>query len=109
MKEIRKDIIDTPFLFKQWCKKLKPVYSFDTETNDSVNWLTVQMVGFSIFDGRQACYTVVGFNQDGIYTPSKHKKDILDILEFTLSEAELVIGHNIVFDIMVLEKEGIKL
>ncbi len=93
-----KDIFDSPFLLKYWMSKLKPVFSLDTETT-SLSWLDLEIIGFSICDGTQACY---------VNCDTKYKQELLDILEFYIMEAELIIMHNASFDMMVLRKEGIE-
>lgn len=103
-----RDIFDSPFLLKHWMSKLKPVWSLDTETT-SLEWLDLEIIGFSICDGVQACYVVLSFYDDKTYThtDSKYKQELLDILEFYIMEAELIVFHNAAFDMMVLRKEGI--
>ncbi len=96
---MKRDIIESPFLLKHWFAKCKPVFSLDTETT-SLSWLDLEIIGFSICDGVQACYVNI--------TP-QHKQELLDILEYYLSEAELVIMHNSSFDMMVLRKVGIEI
>ncbi len=92
-----KDIIDSPFLLKHWCAQLKDTWALDFEAT-SLNWLDLEVIGFSISDGKQACYVVCD---------TKYKQELLDILEYYLSEAKLVIFHNASFDLMALRKEGI--
>ena len=96
---MRKDIIDSPFILKNWFAKCKPVLSLDTETT-SLNWLDLEIIGFSICDGVQAAY---------INCDTKYKQELLNILEYYISEARLVIMHNAAFDMMVLRKYGIKI
>ena len=95
---MKRDIFDSPFLFKYWMSKLKTTWSLDTETT-SLEWLDLEIIGFSICDGVQACY---------VNTDSKYKQQLLDILEFYIMEAELIIMHNASFDLMALQKEGIE-
>ncbi len=95
---LRRDIIDSPFILKHWFAKCKPVFSLDTETT-SLSWLDLEIIGFSICDGVQACYVNI--------TP-EHKQELLDILEYYLSEAKLVIMHNAAFDMMVCKKYDIE-
>lgn len=96
---MRKDIIDSPFLLKHWMSKCKDTYSLDFETT-SLNWLDLEVIGFSISDGRQACYVVCN---------TKYKQELLNILEYYISEAKLVIFHNAAYDLMCLKKEGIEI
>jgi len=92
-------VITKPDEFKNWCSKLKLIWALDTECT-SLNWLDLEMVGFSICDGRQACYVDI---------KRKHKKEILMILDYYLSEAKMVVFHSAPFDMMVLKKEGIEI
>lgn len=94
---MRRDIFDCPFLFKYWMSKLKSTWSLDTECT-SLSWLDLEIIGFSICDGVQACY---------VNCDSKYKQQLLDILEFYIMEAELIVFHNAAFDMMVLRKEGV--
>jgi len=96
---LKRDIIDSPFILKHWMAKLRPVWSLDTETT-SLSYLDLEIIGFSICDGKQACY---------VNCNTKYKKELLTILEFYLNEAKMVIMHNSAFDMMVLRKEGIEI
>jgi len=96
---LKTQVITTPADFKDWCKNLKPTWSLDTETT-SLNWLDLEIVGFSICDGQQACY--VSITKD-------YKKELLQILAYYISEAKMIIFHNAPFDMMVLKKEGIEI
>lgn len=95
--KLKKDIIDSPFLLKHWCAKLRDTWALDFETT-SLNWLDLEVIGFSICDGKQACYVVCN---------TKYKHELLDILEYYISEAKLIIFHNFAYDNMCLRKEGI--
>ena len=97
---ITKDIFDSPFLFRKWCEKLKPVYACDTETT-SLHWLELDLIGFSLFDGKQACYVNLVSN--------KYRQELLDILKEQIDKAKLVIFHSAPFDLMVLRKVGIEI
>lgn len=105
---MKKCIIKTPEEFISFCVGLKPVWSFDCETT-SLNYLDLEMIGFSICDGIQACYVVLSeYNErERVYTNSVHKAQILCTLDFYLNEAKLIIMHNAPFDMLVLKKEGI--
>ena len=92
-------IIKTPKEFRDFCSKLKPIYSLDCETT-SLDWLDLEIIGFSIADGKQACYVDI---------KPRYKKELLMILDYYLSEAKMVIMHNAPFDMMVLLKEGIEI
>lgn len=96
---MKRDIIDSPFLFKYWCSKLRDTWSLDFETT-SLHWLNLEVIGWSIYDGKQACY---------VNCDSKHKQELLNILEYYISEARLIVFHNFAFDGMVLKKYGIEL
>ena len=96
---ISRDIIDSPFLFKQWMSKCRTTFALDTETN-SLKYLDLEIIGFSICDGKQACYVVCN---------TKYKQELLDILAFYICEAKMIVMHNSPFDMMVLRKEGIEI
>ena len=96
---MRTSVITKPSDFKEWMSNCKDIYSLDTETN-SLNWLDLEIIGFSIADGTQACYVDI---------KRKYKKELLMILDFYLSEAKMVVMHNFPFDGMVLKKEGIEI
>jgi len=94
-----KDIFESPFLFKRWCSKLRSTWSLDTETN-SLKYLDLELIGFSICDGKQACYVNI---------LPEYKQELLDILAFYIQEAKMIVMHNSPFDMMVLRKEGIEI
>jgi len=95
---MEKTIIKTADEFKHWMSHCKDIFSLDTETT-SLNWLDLEIIGFSICDGSQACYVDI---------KRRYKKDLLMILDYYLSEAKMVVFHNASFDMMVLRKEGIE-
>lgn len=90
-------IIKTSKEFRGFCTKLQNIFSFDTETS-SLNYLDLELIGFSISDGVQACY--VEITED-------NKKDILEVLDYYLGEAKIIIFHSAPYDLCVLHKEGI--
>lgn len=92
-------VITTPSDFKNWMSHCKDIFSLDTETS-SLNWLDLEIIGFSLCDGKQACYVDI---------KRKHKKGLLMILDFYLSESKMIIFHSAPFDLMVLQKEGIEI
>ena len=96
---MKKNIIKIPNEFRDWMAVLKDVWAFDCETT-SLNYLDLEMIGFSICDGTRACY---------VPTPSIYKKELLMILDYYLHEAKMVIMHNSPFDMMCLKKEGIEI
>jgi len=96
---MRISVITTPSDFKDWCSSLKPIWALDTETT-SLDWLDLEIIGFSIADGKQACYVDI---------KRRYKKELLMILDYYLSEARMVVFHNFPFDGMVLKKEGIEI
>ena len=95
---MKTQIITTPSDFKNWCSNLKSVWAFDCECT-SLNWLDLEIIGFSIADGTQACYVDIH---------RRYKKELLMILDYYLSEAKMVVFHSAPFDMMVLLKEGIE-
>lgn len=92
-------IIATPTEFRDWMSNCKDIFSLDTECT-SLNWLDLEIIGFSIADGKQACYVDIH---------RRYKKELLMILDFYISEAKMVILHSAPFDMMVLLKEGIEI
>ncbi len=95
---MKTSVITKPTEFRDWCSNLKPIWSLDTETT-SLDWLDLEIIGFSLCDGTQACYVDI---------KRKYKKELLVILDYYLSEAKMVIMHNAPYDMMSLRKEGIK-
>ncbi len=91
------NIITKPTEFRDWMANCKDIFALDTETT-SLNYLDLEIIGFSIADGTQACYVDI---------IPRHKKELLMILDYYLSEAKMVVFHNFPFDGMVLRKEGI--
>lgn len=96
---MKTSIITTPSDFKDWMSHCKDIFSLDTETT-SLDWLDLEIIGWSICDGNQACYVDI---------KRKHKKELLMILDFYLSEAKMVVFHSAPYDMMVLKKEGIEI
>jgi len=92
-------VIITSSEFRDWMVNCKDIFSLDTECT-SLNWLDLEIIGFSVCDGRQACYVDI---------KRKYKKELLMILDYYLSEAKMVIMHNAPFDMMVLLKEGVEI
>ncbi len=98
---LKKSIISSPFIFRHWLSKCKDTVALDTETSD-LNYLRLEIEGFSICDGVQACYVNLKGN--------KYKDKLLRQLEFYLNErCKLVIFHNAPFDMMVLYKYGVEI
>ena len=96
---MKRDIITSATIFKQWCSRLRPVFALDTETT-SLNYLDLEIIGWSICDGKQACYV-------DLLWPHVDRYKLLRILDYYIGEAEMVVFHNAPFDMMVLYKEGI--
>ena len=92
-------IIKTPEKFRDFCSKLRPIFSLDCETT-SLNYLDLELIGVSLCDGAQACYVDI---------KRKYKKELLQILDYYISEAKIIIFHSAPFDMMVLLKEGIEI
>lgn len=98
-------IIKTPKEFREFCSTLKPIWAFDCETT-SLNWLDLEIIGFSICgesydsDGTQVCYVDI---------VPQYKQELLQILDYYIHEAKIIIMHNSPFDLMVLKKEGIEI
>jgi len=94
---MRTSVITKPRDFKEWMSHCKNIFAFDSETT-SLNWLDLEIIGFSICDGKQACY---------INIKSRYKKELLMILDYYIGEAKMVVFHSAPFDMLVLRKEGI--
>lgn len=92
-------VITKPTEFRDWMSHCKDIFALDTETT-SLNYLGLEIIGFSIADGTQACYVDIH---------RKYKKELLMILDFYLSEAKMIVFHSAPFDMMVLRKEGIEI
>lgn len=90
-------IITKPSEFRDWMSTCKDVFSLDTECT-SLNWLDLEIIGFSLCDGKQACYVNIH---------PEHKKELLMILDFYIGEAKMVVFHSAPYDMLVLHKEGI--
>ena len=100
-------IIKTPTEFREFCSKLKSIWSLDTETS-SLNYLDLGIIGFSIADGRQACYVALP-SSSAVDIKRKYKKELLMILDYYISESKMIVMQNAPFDMMVLLKEGIEI
>jgi len=96
---MKTQVITTPTDFKNWMSTCKGIFSLDTECT-SLNWLDLEIIGFSICDGKQACYVDI---------KRGHKKELLVVLDYYISESKMVIFHSASFDMMVLKKEGIEI
>ena len=96
---MKTSVITKPSEFRDWCSNLKSVWSLDTETT-SLDWLDLEIIGFSLCDGKQACYVDI---------KRMHKKELLMILDYYIGEAKMVVFHSAPFDMGVLVKEGIKI
>jgi DNA polymerase I-like protein with 3'-5' exonuclease and polymerase domains len=90
-------IISQPTEFRNWMSNCKDVFAFDCEAT-SLDWLNLEIIGFSLCDGTQACYVDIH---------RRYKKELLMILDFYIGEAKMVVFHSAPFDLMVLRKEGI--
>ncbi len=100
---MKKSIIKTPTEFMYWMSECKKTFAFDTECT-SLNWLDLEIVGFSIADGRQACYVQLNRKNK---SDRDNRERMLEILDYYLGESKVVIFANAAFDLMALRKEGI--
>lgn len=96
---MRTSVITKPSDFKDWMANCRNIFSLDCECT-SLNWLDLEIIGFSICDGKQACYVDIH---------RRYKKELLIILDFYLGEAKMVVFHSAPFDMLVLKKEGIEI
>ncbi len=92
-------VITKPKEFRDFCSKLKSIWAFDCETT-SLNYLDLEIIGWSICDGTQACYVDI---------KRKYKKELLMILDFYIGESKMIVMHSAPYDMMVLLKEGIEI
>ena len=74
------------------------VISFDTETSD-LQYSVLQLEGISICNGTSSLYI------DLFENPEFDR--IIELLRLFFKSVEIVIGHNLVFDLKVLHKYGI--
>ena len=96
---MKKQIINNPTEFRNWMSHCKDIFSLDTECT-SLNWLDLEIIGFSLCDGTQACYVDI---------KHRYKKELLMILDFYISESKMIVMHNTPYDMMSLRKEGIEI
>ena len=101
--EMKMKIITSPFLFKCFMRKLKPIFGLDCETT-SLNWLDLELLGFSICDGTRACY--IDFTNK---YAKRDMKQFLSILQYYINESQLIFFCNAAFDIMVFKKYGVEI
>ena len=100
---MKSEIITSPFIFSHWLygqgRREPPTrIAIDTETTSLV-YTKLDIVGFSLCDGKRSCYVDVVNN---------HRHRLLSLLSFYLTEYKpLMIFHNAAFDIMVLKKVGV--
>lgn len=100
---MKREIIQSPFVLRHWlygdCLKPPPrIIALDTETT-SLRYINLDIIGFSLCDGKKACYVDVR---------NKYRDKLLGLLSYYLIEYDpLVIMHNAPFDLMVLRKVGV--
>ena len=102
---MRTSIITKPADFKDWMSHCRDTFALDTETT-SLDWLDLEIIGFSICDGKQACYVALP-SSSAVDIKRKYKKELLMILDYYIGESKMIVMHNSPFDLMVLRKEGI--
>lgn len=96
---MKTSIIKTVNDFRDFMVTCERTFALDTETT-SLDYLDLEIIGFSICDGKQACYVTLS---------STNKDAILAILDYYISEAKIIAFHSAPFDLAVLYKEGIKI
>ena len=96
---IRK-VLKTEEEVKEFLKDFGPNFAFDTETT-GLKYMTLEIEGISLCDGKKACYIDLINNQDFSL--------IISLLKALFMETNTIIAHNIVFDMKVLHKYGISL
>lgn len=102
---MKRSVVTTPSDFKDWMSNCRDIFALDTETT-SLDWLDLEIIGFSICDGKQACYVALP-SSSAVDIKHRYKKELLMILDYYISEAKMVVFHSAPFDLMVLKKEGI--
>jgi len=98
---MRREVIQTALRFRDWMVECGSTFSLDTETT-SLNYLDLEIIGFSICDGKQACYV-------DLLAKDINKQWALDLLGFYVGESKMVVMHNAPYDMLVLRKYGIEL
>lgn len=107
---MRKSIIHTLSEFQDWWEsEYRPIMAFDTETT-SLNYLDMELVGFSLATDTAACY--VDLIKCQPYRPAFFDVsafgEFLGVFPDIWNQIELLIMHNAVFDLKVLHKYGIE-
>ena len=106
------EVIQTESALNRWCKDIlkKKFFAIDTETT-SLDTLTAEIVGISMcVDLGKACYIPISHKTDRLeYKDIEEKQLDRDIVLKKLrpllaDESILKIGHNIKYDIKVLDK-----
>lgn len=101
---MHKTVIKTyPEFLCWWRDNKRPIMSLDTETT-SLDYLDLQLLGFSFCNGESSCYVTV---HDG----GKNSSTLgwgIEALTNAVAELELTVFHNSVFDLKVLHKYGIE-
>lgn len=101
---MNKTVIKTyPEFLCWWRDNKRPVMSLDTETT-SLNYLDLQLLGFSFCNGENSCYVVVHDGGKNSTTMGWGTEALMN----AVAELELTVLHNAVFDLKVLHKYGIE-
>lgn len=96
---MKKTIIKTFDGFQDWWRNNKStVVAFDSETT-SLNYLEMDLVGFSFCNGESAIYVDLSSECGNLYT----RKWIIDSLRCSIPKVTLVM-HNATFDLKVLDR-----
>ena len=101
--EESRTIITTAREFDLWLKRSarenpQMVYGFDTETT-SLKYSELECIGFSLFDGRNACYV------DLLKASFSESSKIRTLFAKFLPSIRLLVMHNAPFDLKVLHKD----
>lgn len=95
---MERQVIHTVDDFNSWVKDCPTIVALDTETT-SLKYLELDIIGFSLCDGKRACYVELRKNKD--------RQQILDVLsDYLNNKCKLCIMHNASYDLMVLTKIG---
>jgi len=97
---MERTVIFTVSDFKKWMGSCYSTFAIDTETT-SLNYLELEIIGFSICDGDRACYVDLTWCDDSAH--------VLRLLRFYINDADVIIMHNAPFDMMVLKKYNIEI
>ncbi len=102
---MRRFVIKTEKDLKIFLSKFnKKVFAFDTETT-SLRYTELEIEGFSLCSGDISCYVFLADYENKII--NEEHNALVSLLGDLVKNAEVLIGHNLVYDLKVLDKIGI--